>query len=156
MTTWNQRLAEVCEERRITKTELARLCKVSVPTASDWMSGKIKTLEAPSLLKICDALSLDPWWLVSGTPKGKAPITEGKRPLSNEAKKLVLWVERIDGLGDPALKMLTHIAAALQVAESIQQAQHVDVVQRLEEEERKAAHHAQTIGAEKHAPRKHK
>jgi transcriptional regulator with XRE-family HTH domain len=138
------------------KSELARECGVSGPTVTDWESGKIKNLEALNLLAICDALKIDPWWLVLGKDKGKAPITEGKQPLSNEAKKLVLWVERADALGGPSLKIFSHIVAALQVAESIQQAQHRDVVQQLEEQEQIAAHHVQTRGAEKHVPRKHK
>jgi transcriptional regulator with XRE-family HTH domain len=156
MTTWNQRLAEVCETRKITKTELARLCGVSVPTASDWMSGRIKNLEAANLLKICDVLGLDPWFVVLGKPKNKASITEEKRPLTNEAKKLVSWVERMDGLGDPALKILSHIASALAVADSIRQAQHADVVSQLEEQQGLVASHAEMKGAEKHASRKHK
>jgi transcriptional regulator with XRE-family HTH domain len=156
MTTWNDRLAEICTARAITKTGLAKLCKVSVPTASDWLSGKIKNLEAGSLLKICDELMLDPWWLVLGTPKGKAPITDGKRPLSSEARKLVLWVERTDGLGDPALKILTHVAAALSVAESIRPAHYEGVVTELERQQELATSHGESKGAEKHAARKHK
>lgn len=123
MTTWNHRLAELCGNKNIGPTELSRLCKVSTPTASGWLKGNIKTLEAPSLLKICDVFGLDPWWLVLGIDKGKAPITEQKTPLSTEARKLILWVERVDGLGDPARKLLSHINAALQVAGALTQAQ---------------------------------
>jgi DNA-binding Xre family transcriptional regulator len=156
MANWNQRLAQVCMERAITKTELARMCKVSVPTASDWMSGKIKNLEGTNLLAICDALSIDPWWLVLGIHKDKSPITKPKPPLSNEAKKLVSWVERIDGLGDPALKILGHIVAALQLADNVRQAHHKDVARELEEHERILAPHITPEGATKHVPRRSK
>jgi hypothetical protein len=96
-------------------------------------------------------LGLDPWWLVLGIHKGKAPITEAKPPLSNEAKKLVMWVERTDGLGDPALKIMSHIVAALQIAETVKQAHHEEVVRALEDQERILAPHIELKGADKHA-----
>lgn len=40
-------------------------------------------------------------------------------PLSGQARKLVEWVERIDGLGDPARKIFTQMASILQVAETL-------------------------------------
>lgn len=156
MTNWNHRLTEAREKRGITKAALARDCKVSGPTVTDWESGAIKNLEATSLLKICDVLGIDPWWLVLGKDKGKSGITEGKRPLSNEAKKLVLWIERIDGLGDPAPKIFSHIVSVLQIADSLRQAQHTDVVRELEEHEQLLAPHIEKTRAEKHASRKHK
>lgn len=152
MTNWNQRLAETCESKNLNATELANRVKVSVPTASDWLKGKIKNLEAQNLLKICDVLGLDPWWLVLGIHKGKAPITEVKPPLSNEAKKLVSWVEHADSLGGPSLKILSHIMAALQIAENVKQAQHAEVVRELEEHERLLTPHTELKGADKHAP----
>lgn len=123
MTTWNARITEAREAKKMTKADLARACKVAPPTISDWESGAIKTLEAPNLLKICDALHVDPWWLLLGTDNGKAPITEEKTPLSREAKNLILWVERTDGLGDPARKLFGHFYQMMQVAHTIYQAQ---------------------------------
>lgn len=40
-------------------------------------------------------------------------------PLSGEAKALVERIERIDGLGDPARKIFSHMASILEVAESM-------------------------------------
>jgi transcriptional regulator with XRE-family HTH domain len=111
----------------MSKAEFARQCGVSPPTVSDWESGGIKNLEAPNLLKICEVLRVDPWWLVLGKGNFKASITEDKTPLSNEAQKLTLWVERVDALGDPARKLFVHINAALQVAGAITQAQNPTV-----------------------------
>jgi transcriptional regulator with XRE-family HTH domain len=123
MTTWNHRLADLCAAKNIGPTELSRLCKVSVPTASGWLKGNIKTLEAPSLLKICDVFGLDPWWLVLGIDKGKAPITEEKTPLSSEARRLIMWVERTDGLGDPSRILFGHLYKIMQIAGTITQVQ---------------------------------
>jgi hypothetical protein len=38
-----------------------------------------------------------------------------------------MWVERVDGLGDPAPKLFAHINAALQVAGALTQAQNKPV-----------------------------
>lgn len=123
MTNWNQRITEAREARGMTKADLMRACGVSAPTVSGWESGEIKSLEAGNLLKICDALRVDPWWLILGKGKFSAPNTEEKSPLSNEARKLILWVERVDGLGEAARKFFLHIHAALQVAGILTQEQ---------------------------------
>lgn len=47
------------------------------------------------------------------------PIRGQKHPLSSEAKKLVQWVERIDGLGDPARNIFSHLSVILDLAESL-------------------------------------
>lgn len=137
------------------KSELARACKVAPPTVTDWESGAIKTLEAENMLRICDALGIDPWWLVLGKGNFDPPITRGKPPLSNEAKKLVLWVERVDGLGEPASKFFLHIHAALQVAGAFTQVQNSSQDADLE---RAAADLPSLIGqpgGKERAPKKH-
>lgn len=123
MTNWNQRITEAREARGMSKADLMRACGVSAPTVTGWESGEIKTLEAGNLLKICDALRVDPWWLILGKGKFSAPNTAEKMPLSNEAQKLILWVERLDGLGEDARKFFLHLNAALRVAGVLTQAQ---------------------------------
>jgi transcriptional regulator with XRE-family HTH domain len=123
MTNWNQRITEAREARQMSKADLMRACGVKAPTVTGWESGDIKTLEAGNLLKICDALKVDPWWLILGKGKFSAPNTEDKTPLSNEARKLIMWVERVDRLGDPAPKLFANINAALQVAGVLTQVQ---------------------------------
>lgn len=123
MTNWNARVTEARQKRGLTKAALARECGVSGPTVTDWESGAIKSLEAANLLKICDVLGVDPWWLVLGKDKGKAPITDQKTPLSNEARRLISWVERADALGDPARKIFGHVMSMLHIASTITPAQ---------------------------------
>lgn len=136
--------------------ELARLCGVSAPTVSNWESGGIKTLEASNMLKICEVLQVDPWWLVLGLPNGKAPITEVNSPLSNEAFRLVSWIERVDGLGDPARKLFGYIYAALQVAGTLTQAQNSQRdADMADVESSMTSHIAHTEGKER-ANKKHK
>jgi len=157
MTNWNSRLADRCKAKNINATDLSRLCKVSVPTSSGWLNGKIKTLEAPNLLKICDVFGLDPWWLILGIDKGKGPITEEKTPLSNEARKLVLWVERVDGLGEPSRKLFAHLNAALQVAGALTQAQNPpSEAEALAGAKEALASDLEKFGGKERATRKHK
>ena len=123
MTNWNQRIAEARTARGMTKAELARACKVAPPTVTDWENGNIKTIEASNMLKICEVLHVDPWWLVLGRGNFKAPNIEAKSALSNEALRLISWIERVDALGDPARKFFLHTHALLQVAGVLTQAQ---------------------------------
>lgn len=154
MTNWNQRITQARTDRQMSKADLARRCGVSAPTVTDWESGGIKTLEAGNLLKICDVLRIDPWWLVLGKGNFKASITEDKVPLSNEARKLTLWVERVDALGDPARKFFTHINAALQVAGVITQAQNPPVdAEALAEAKQALTTHIEKSGSKERATR---
>jgi transcriptional regulator with XRE-family HTH domain len=159
MTNWNQRITEARTDRQMTKADLARACKVSPPTVTDWESGGIKELTADKMLKICDALRVDPWWLVLGKGNFKPSIIEDKTPLSNEARKLISWVERVDGLGGQAPKLFTHINAALQVAGAITQAQNspVDEAEALAGAKQALTSHIEhSEGKQRHATTKHK
>lgn len=42
-----------------------------------------------------------------------------KTPLSAEAKTLIRWVERTDGLGDQARNLFSHLLSAVELAESL-------------------------------------
>lgn len=155
-TEWGRRLTEARETRGLKQRELAKLCEVSEPTASNWESGGIKTLEAGNLLKICTVLDIDPYWLILGPAKGKAPITGENPPLSHEARRLISWVERVDGLGGQARKLFAHVGAALQVAATLTEAQNsrrdADMA---DVEAGMASHIAHTEGKER-ANKKHK
>ena len=156
MTNWNQRITKAREDRRMTKADLARACEVAGATVTGWESGEIKELTAVKMLKICDALKVDPWWLVLGKGNFKSSITEDKTPLSGEARKLISWVERVDGLGDPSRKLFAHINGALQVAGTLTQAQNSPGdAEMAGAEEALTSHIAQSEGKER-AARKHK
>lgn len=143
----------------MTKAEFARRCEVKPPTVTGWESGDIKELTAGKLLKICDVLSVDPWWLVLGKGNFNPSITEEKTPLSNEARKLISWVERVDALSGQAPKLFTHINAALQVAGAITQAQNspVDEAEALARAKQALTSHIEhSEGKQRHATTKHK
>lgn len=140
----------------MSKAELARACEVSAPTVTDWENGNIKNLDAANMLTICKVLRVDPYWLVFGMDKSKAPITDPKGSLSHEALKLISWVERVDGLGAPAPKLFAHISAALQVAGALTQAQNSLRDGDLAAAEEDLTSHIEKSEGKERANRKHK
>jgi transcriptional regulator with XRE-family HTH domain len=156
MTNWNQRITKAREDRHMTKAEFARACEVKPPTVTGWESGDIKELTALKMLKICDVLHIDPWWLVLGKGNFKSSITEEKTVLSTEAKKLISWIERVDALGDPARKFFGFIYAALQVAGILTQAQNPPGDAAMAGAEGELTSHIENSGGSERVPKKHK
>ncbi|MBU7436491.1 helix-turn-helix domain-containing protein [Paraburkholderia fungorum] len=156
MDTWNNRITEARELRRMKQADLARECGVSAPTVSSWESGGIKTLEASNMLTICRVLRIDPYWLVFGMDKSKAPVTDQKGSLSREAARLISWVERVDGLGGLAPKLFAHINAALQVAGGLAQEQNSPRDEDLAGAEEQLISHIDKPEGKQSANRKHK
>jgi len=67
MKNWKSRLTEAREARGLSKADLSRATKISTATTSNWETGgKISSLNADSLMLICDALSISPTWLWCG------------------------------------------------------------------------------------------
>lgn len=66
MKNWNERLTFARKTAGLKQIELARAVGVSSASVSDWESGVVKNLEAPNLLKICEALNISPTWLQFG------------------------------------------------------------------------------------------
>ncbi|SAL59462.1 XRE family transcriptional regulator [Caballeronia peredens] len=112
MDNWNKRIASRRQEVGLSKSEFARRCDVSAPTVNDWENGDIKRLEASNLLKICQVLDVDPWWLMFGD-KTKTPNTKELRPVSDEAERLIQCAIRFDGLGEVARRSFTLHAGLL-------------------------------------------
>lgn len=156
MNTWNSRITEARTARNMSKAELARACKVSGPTVTDWENGNIKMLEASNMLQICKVLGVDPRWLVLGEDKGKPSITDQKPALSHEASKLISWVTRVDGLSDLAPKLFLHINAALTVAGAITQAQNSIRDEDLAGAEKELESHIDKTEGKERATRKNK
>lgn len=70
MDDWKTRLTQARKARGLNKTEFARLTEVSNPTITDWEKpvelGGIKDVSAPKLMRICEVLEIDLWWLMTG------------------------------------------------------------------------------------------
>lgn len=153
METWNKRVAARREELGLSKAEFARRCGVSAPTVNDWENGDIKELSGPKLLKICDALRLDPWEVLTGRPQLNSPIREVKSALSDEAELLIRCVVRLDGLGYRASQMFAHHTSLLELAEQLMGMQDAEVVRELHIQEQELASHVDPLRGHNHAKR---
>lgn len=116
METWNKRISARREEMGLSKSEFARRCGVSAPTVNDWENGDIKELSGPKLLKICEALSLDPWEVLAGKPRANPPKREVNQPLSDEAELLIQCVLRNDSQSDLVRKTFALHADLLNIS----------------------------------------
>ena len=61
--TWNERLKAAMIEREVSASKLAKVVGVSSASISDWLSGKIKNMDAANSIKVCNYLSISPAWL---------------------------------------------------------------------------------------------
>jgi hypothetical protein len=129
---------------------------VSAPTVNDWENGDIKELSGPKLLKICDALALDPWEVLAGKPRVNPPIREANSPLSDEAQLLIQCVAHLDGLGAIASQMFAHHTSLLMLAEQMLGMHDAEVVRELHIEEQRLASHVDPLRDQRHAKRDHK
>ena len=66
-TTWNERVGERRRALNLTKTELAKRCGVSVPTAQQWESGEIEETSASNFDRLAEVLGVSVNWLRFGT-----------------------------------------------------------------------------------------
>lgn len=83
--TWNDRLVLALE---VTGKSRAFLCKavgVSAPTVTDWCSGKIKSLKAENVDRICAVLGISQRWLLHG--KGEMRGTINPKELDSPSTK---------------------------------------------------------------------
>ena len=72
--TWNQRLTRARVLRGLSKSELARRCKVSAAAVTAWELGQTGELAAENLLRVSLALDCSPWWLYQGVGPGPAAV----------------------------------------------------------------------------------
>jgi transcriptional regulator with XRE-family HTH domain len=66
----------------VTQAALARVCEVSPPSVSDWLSGKTKTLAGMNLVKAARLLNVNPEWL--GTGRGPMRLNASAQPQITE------------------------------------------------------------------------
>ena len=57
---WGKTIRRLREAVNMSQTELARACKVSPPSVSDWESGKTRMIDGENLVKAAAALGVTP------------------------------------------------------------------------------------------------
>ncbi|MCH8505979.1 MAG: helix-turn-helix transcriptional regulator [Ectothiorhodospiraceae bacterium] len=94
--TFGGRLVLAMERRNVNATELARMARVSKPTVHNWQNDKVSKVYPENLIAACDALSINPRWLVFG----RGPMVVGQTGASP----------------DPDFAMLEHVVTEVMEA----------------------------------------
>jgi len=76
-TTWNARVGERRHALGLTKTELAKRCGVSQPTANQWESGEIEETSASNFDRLAQVLEVSVEWLRFGSQRSSADTLAG-------------------------------------------------------------------------------
>jgi len=76
-TTWNARVGERRRALDLTKTELAKRCGVSQPTANQWESGEIEETSASNFDRLAQVLEVSVEWLRFGSQRSSADTLAG-------------------------------------------------------------------------------
>jgi SOS-response transcriptional repressor LexA len=100
MSTLKERLEEVREERKLSKSDIWKGAGKSSGAYSHWMNGG--GMDGETLVKVAKILRVTPYWLATGT--GEKYITVSEAPDIKGAVPLIswvqagLWMEAIDNL----------------------------------------------------------
>ena len=112
--TWNDRVGERRRALNLTKTELAKRCGVSVPTAQQWESGEIEETSASNFDRLAKVLEVSVEWLRFGTQRSSTDVLSGL----TEAQKAEVLAE-ID-------RLRTENEAAIAIADELRRASNGD------------------------------
>jgi transcriptional regulator with XRE-family HTH domain len=87
---FGERIAEIRKIRGISQGELGKLADVTQPSISAWETGESKTIDGMTLLRVCMALSVNPYWIIFGLNRDESEAQEyTSSGLSTEEKLLV-------------------------------------------------------------------
>lgn len=63
---WSDRLVYAFGRSKLNRTQFGKMVGVSAPTVHDWMHGKIKMIAGDHLMRVCQVLRINPFWLITG------------------------------------------------------------------------------------------
>lgn len=66
MTTLAQRMKEAIDDAGVKPADVARACKITAASVSNWLSGETKSLKASTALRAADFLGVNQAWLAEG------------------------------------------------------------------------------------------
>ena len=66
LTDLKDRIRVALKEANISQHELARKCKITHATVSQWLAGNVKTIRSDTALKVSQVLKVDLTWLLTG------------------------------------------------------------------------------------------
>lgn len=113
---WHTRLTQARKNKHLGKSELSRLLGVSPSSITMWENGQISMIEGEKLMRVCEALSITPEWLLNDEPYQVQAVTLPPSPsprsqwlFDDEANLLSLY----RAMDEANRGILMHIALAL-------------------------------------------
>lgn len=88
MTTLKERIDSAMKLSGLTQKQLAEACGIKVPSVSDWVTGKTKSLRGSTATKAAKALGVSPAWLSDGIEPMQIQEGDGHRLSDQEAALL--------------------------------------------------------------------
>lgn len=88
---FKSRLQQALNEKRMTASELSRLCGVGKSDLSNYLNGKYLPKQDKVYL-MAQALDVDPGWLITGVEQKRE---EGEAPLTSEARILAAGIDKL-------------------------------------------------------------
>lgn len=101
MKKWYERLTIAREAQGLKKSHLAKMIGVQPPIMTEWEAGLVESPTAANIMKICEALSITPEWLMNGND---SPI-----PSFSQKAEIKRATSILESLDDAALKQVLAI-----------------------------------------------
>lgn len=103
MNALHDRIKEAREGIRLKKSDFASLVGVAVPTATEWESGKVRSLSGEKLLAIVRVTGVNPEWLLFGNePKYPPTVVHAPKPLTIE--ELLIKIRELVQQSDTSIR----------------------------------------------------
>ena len=77
--TMGQRLNQARTAAGLTRPQLAKLVGLTRAAINQWEADTVKGIKPANLLKVCEVLNIEPWWLVFGEGRRDAATTTPQR-----------------------------------------------------------------------------
>ncbi|MFZ3001415.1 MAG: helix-turn-helix transcriptional regulator [Undibacterium umbellatum] len=101
---WYERLKIAREAKGLKKSHFARVIGVQPATITEWERGDTESPSSSNTLKICEALSITPAWLINGENPPKE-----KYKYEGTNAQIARAVERMETLSDIDLSQIIAI-----------------------------------------------
>jgi transcriptional regulator with XRE-family HTH domain len=92
--TWTERFLWALEQRSMKPGTLARVCKISRASMTEWTNGQTKNPRLDNFFAACDELGIRPRWLALGDPPIEPQSDDAPPPFSERVMRIAEMLER--------------------------------------------------------------
>jgi transcriptional regulator with XRE-family HTH domain len=110
--TWNERLVWALKDRDVSKSELARACKIERASMTEWTNGKTRNPQLAPFFAACVKLRIRPRWLALGEPPVDA--LPGGSTVAVWTELLTAIAEQLTRLSEQDQRIVLKLVSAMQ------------------------------------------